>query len=176
MKKRCIKCGIEKPIIEFYRHSEMKDGYVNKCKECTKKETRLRYNEKSHDETWVESQRARGREKYKRLNYKSRPFSNKTYKDFHIVKTISRNLRAKGFNTTGLEAHHWNYNLPKSVILLSRKAHHRIHKYITVNREDKYCYTLFGECLNTEEKTIKYYKEVLNQYSDFKENLTIINL
>ena len=34
--KTCTKCGIEKPLDEFYKHKGRKDGHASRCKDCCK--------------------------------------------------------------------------------------------------------------------------------------------
>ena len=171
--KRCFKCGKLLPLSSFYKHSRMADGHLNKCKECAKKDAKVNYDKNSLDEDWLEKQRIRGREKFKRLGYLNR--FRKTVSICSEESNISRKLRVRGYNTRGKEAHHWNYNFPNSVFLLSRKAHRRIHLHLSVNYDDKFCYTEEGRRIETESEAIEYFRKILEKYG-LKENLEVINI
>lgn len=171
--KKCFKCGRELPLSEFYVHKRMSDGHLNKCKDCTKNDVNNYYMRKSEDEEWMQRERARGREKYHRLGYVSH--KNTTRNDFNPPSHLSSMLRYRGFDTKNKEAHHWNYNLPFSVFLLSRKAHHRIHNAVVMNREDKYCYTKDGIKIGTVEQAKVIYENILKE-SGLNEKIEYIEL
>ena len=41
--KICFKCGQQKELNQFYKHPQMLDGHLGKCKECSKKDVRENY-------------------------------------------------------------------------------------------------------------------------------------
>ena len=67
VKKVCLECKIDKSISEYYKNKMMRDGYVNKCKDCAKKYSRQREKILKEDSKWVEKELFRSREKYHRL-------------------------------------------------------------------------------------------------------------
>lgn len=56
--KPCIKCKNVKPLEMFYKHKQMSDGHVNKCKECTKEDVRENRRKKIDYYTEYEKSRA----------------------------------------------------------------------------------------------------------------------
>jgi hypothetical protein len=150
--KVCFKCNTEKPITEFYKHPKMNLGVVGKCKECNKADVRKDYYRKSEDENWVEKERERGREKYKRLNYK-------TYKKQpHLLNSKLKNVHKKLNIPKGFEAHHWNYNkgFEEDVFIFKTKEHRQAHRFIKLDKEKLIFTDLIGNFLDTKEKHLKH--------------------
>lgn len=150
--KICFKCGRELPISQFYRHRDMADGHLNKCKDCAKKDVTARYEKLSKDEAFMEKERARGREKYARLGYVNKELTEMQKAKRALYRGLRSTKRAVGMEKgRAEELHHWNYNQMMSVIILDRRLHHRLHAAISFNvNEGIYYYE--GQPLDTMEK------------------------
>lgn len=172
--KKCFKCGQIKPLSAFYKHKKSKDGHLNKCINCTKQDVAINRLRHTDDESWIESERMRGRKKYRKYRNVWN-FQSSSRDICPLMANISRELKKLGYDTKGKEAHHWNYNEPFSVFLISRKAHRTIHQYLTVNRDDKYCYTLEGKRLESAEEAKQYFTSILTMCG-LSERMDIINV
>lgn len=160
--KKCFKCGKVKPLTEFYKHPQMGDGHLNKCKECTKNDVHKDYERKSQNDEWIEKERARGREKYHRLGYKD------VYKCAHPeTKDAISYIRRGTTVPSNCEIHHWNYNLPYDVFILDKRWHKRTHKQLTFDEETK-CFKYNDEILDTKEKHESAIREILNLSNEEK--------
>ena len=129
--KTCFKCGEIKPLAAFYKHKEMADGHLNKCKECTKKDV------DKHRSENLDKIREYDRERGNRLpagynkEYRAK-YPNK-YKAHTLINHAIRDgkLFAEPCEVCGItksvHAHHDDYLKPLSVRWLCAAHHHQWH-------------------------------------------------
>ena len=144
--KKCFKCGIIKELSDYYKHPQMLDGHLNKCKDCTKRDTKLRADILMEDSDWYESEKKRHRDKYHRLGYKDKhkpTYEQKkkamdTYKEKYPEKLLAKN-KSQHLKpvVNGNHLHHWSYNIEhaKDIIELAPEVHATVHRYIVYDQE-----------------------------------------
>lgn len=145
--KKCFKCGETKPLSEFYKHSAMGDGHLNKCKECTKNDVNMHrlnnieyireYDRKRSSQqkrvelrkkvtkTWINDGRhAESQKRYKEKypeKYRARNIFYAAKRDGKIIKPEACSVC--GLETKRLEAHHSDYSKPLDVQWLCISCH-----------------------------------------------------
>ena len=138
--KTCFKCNIEKQLDAFYKHKGMKDGHLNKCKDCTKSDSVRSYELNKDDVTFIKKERKRGRDKYHRL-YSGKKKKSKSYDSVYAnkypEKISARSASDSIISDIGYEKHHWSYNKEhwKDVIILDKKWHMKAHRFIIYDQE-----------------------------------------
>lgn len=151
--KRCIICNVPQELTEYYKHPQMHDGHLNKCKTCTKAQAKERHhNLFENDPKWVERERIRSREKHKRLGYSA--IHHERVKGKRWVTAKYKNTRRDLKIPKHLQPHHWNYNedFLRDVFVLDPLEHRKAHIGITLDEELLVFRTDDGELLDTREK------------------------
>lgn len=111
--KICKKCGEEKPLIEFAKSKQCKDGYQGQCKKCASLSTlkwqsnnisRVREHQKKYDETHPEKAKERKErhdKKYpEQVKARKRRYTNKKMKEdpvFAHLMMIRKKTREYAF-------------------------------------------------------------------------------
>ena len=150
--KSCFKCGVQKPLSEFYKHKKMADGHLNKCKDCAKKDVRqnrgvnLDYYKEYDKQRANNPNRVDGREKYaqsesgKRAQGEAKKRwieSNLIKRVAHIIfrnatrsrpELIKHECESCGISQVRLNGHHDDYSEPLVVRFLCGKCHSQWHK------------------------------------------------
>lgn len=153
--KTCFKCKQEKNRSEFYKHPQMGDGLLGKCKECTKKDSAENLARKWQDPQFRIKECARHREKSRRYREESRVVYNKKktreyldrhierYPEKHAARLIVASAIKSGFIQRqpcvkcGLkaQAHHEDYSKPLDVIWYCPK--HHAERHVEINDEKR---------------------------------------
>ena len=124
--KICFKCHRELPLSDFYKHKQMADGYLNKCKSCTKNDSTSHRNK--NIEKIRELDRNRGNRQPKGYLKEWREKYPNKYKSHNMVNNAIRDLKIKkqGCEECGKKAHahHDDYLYPLTIRWLCA-AHHK---------------------------------------------------
>jgi hypothetical protein len=150
--KECFKCKLTKPLSDFYKHSQMKDGHLNKCKLCNKKDVSSNY--RANIEHYKEYERSRSnlehrvkaREDYAKTE-KGKVAGNNGKKAWQIRNPIKRmastivgnavrdgkiekplNCESCDSQPVRLHGHHDDYAFPLVVRWLCPGCHNNWHK------------------------------------------------
>jgi len=135
--KECFKCNIVKPLVDFYKHSMMADGHVNKCKECNKAD--VHKHRRENIERIREYDRKRAKEKHRiqaaadytkqwrkdhEIKYKAHLAVNNALRSGKLTKTPCIRCGSNEY----VVGHHEDYNKPLDIWWLCEVCHKQRHK------------------------------------------------
>jgi hypothetical protein len=128
----------------------MADGHLNKCKSCTKQDTKNRVKNKKQDIKWVLSERKRSREKAKRYRNEKRYFKKSGLSQKKWICENPEKRKAHSITNNALrsgtinrhpccvcgnkaQAHHEDYSKPLEIIWFCSR--HHADRHIEINEE-----------------------------------------
>lgn len=149
--KPCFKCGVTKPITEFYVHPAMGDRRLNKCKECTRRDVQANY--RANIEHYKEYERQRAMLPHRlasRETYQQTEACKQAVRRAHVRYCRNNRVKRAAQIATGnairdgrlirqpcevcgakAQAHHDDYGKPLDVRWLCSSHHAEWHKHNT---------------------------------------------
>lgn len=138
--KECFKCKTIKPLSAFYKHANMADGHLNKCKDCAKNDSNV------HRYQNLEKVRAYDRERAKQpKRIKAATEINKIWRASDKRRAVAHSSVARAIKKGDLVrlpcqrcgekksvAHHEDYDKPLDVVWLCQPCHKIRHKEIEI--------------------------------------------
>ena len=136
MSKKCFKCGCIKPRNQFYRHPHMRDGRLNKCKDCAKKEVREHRRISDSVREYDRRRYYDSHERRKQIAETAQAWREKNkagYRAHILVKNAVRTGKLiRGVcefcgTDKNIHAHHDNYSEPLNIRWLCVRHHAQLH-------------------------------------------------
>lgn len=137
MEKQCFKCSQFKELSDFYKHPGTRDGHLNKCKKCTRSDSKARYDDPESRERIRLYDKMRFKlpeRKAKILNYqreRRRRDPEKYIARYYVSQAVKNGALVKQpcavCGSKKSQAHHLDYSRPLDVVWLCFFQHRTEH-------------------------------------------------
>lgn len=135
--KTCFKCKEQKSKSEFYKHSGMADGYLNKCKSCAKEDASRHRNSNLDRIREYDRKRSKEPERMEMNGVRTKAFRTEFPKKYAAHRMVGNAIRdGKLFrepceicgSNKSIYAHHDDYSKPLNIRWLCCVHHKEWHK------------------------------------------------
>lgn len=140
--KICFKCNERKELSDFYKHKQMADGHLNKCKQCAKKDALDHRIENIDDVRAYDRARAKDPVRAKAAAAVTKRWRNADKRRMKSHNAVARALKAGRLQPKPCEwpecglhetyAHHESYDKPLTVIWYCQPHHKERHKQMVL--------------------------------------------
>jgi len=132
--KTCFKCGNSKPLSSFYRHPQMADGYLGKCKTCARSDAKVHRLGRIESYHGYDKRRAKDpKRKAAQLQYQRKMRANNPHKAkawYSVAIAIKKGVLIRRpcevCGATKTHAHHDDYRKPLDVRWLCFRHHREV--------------------------------------------------
>ncbi len=136
--KTCFKCNTVQSLTEFYKHHAMADGFLNKCKGCTKKDAAQHRNNNLEKVREYDRIRASNPDRRKTATAISKAWRQEDKRRMQCHNAVAKAIRSGELVRQNCErcgnenslAHHEDYDKPLMVNWLCQPCHKQRHKEI----------------------------------------------
>ena len=143
--KECFKCKTVKPLSEFYKHQQMADGHLNKCKACAKNDANKHRSENLERIRAYDRERGKNKDRLKSSAQIAALWRQEDKRRGKAHSAVARAIKSGSLHRSPCErcgdersvAHHEDYDKPLQVVWLCTPCHKQRHKEIAKMLESK---------------------------------------
>lgn len=133
--KTCFKCGEIKPLDEFYKHPQMADGYLNKCKTCSRIDASTYRAANLEEVRAYDRARSKNPERVRKQTEVTRLWRQEDKRRARAHSAVARAVRNGELlpqpcllcGSDKVVAHHEDYDKPLEVVWLCQPCHKQHH-------------------------------------------------